>query len=72
MTEAEWLNSANYEGMLGAMGTRISRRKARLFGCACCRRVWHQMHNPRSRRAVEYAEQYADGSIEKQELSAAR
>src|SRR5690348_13250158 len=39
-----------------------SRRKLRLFGCACCRRVWGRLPFPAGHRAVELAEGYADGA----------
>jgi hypothetical protein len=48
-------------------------RKARLFGCACCRRVWHLLGSePCCRKAVETAEQYADGEASREQLRAAR
>jgi hypothetical protein len=72
MTEGEWLASDDPARMLyvvqgpepeyGGFPTRkISDRKLRLFACACCRQVWDRLTDPRSRRAVEVAERYADG-----------
>jgi hypothetical protein len=37
------------------------KRKLRLFACACCRRIWMRFSSAASRKAIEMAEQYADG-----------
>jgi hypothetical protein len=68
MTEAEWLTGEFADLMLehlrataGVARLKSGRRKLRLFGCACCRQVWHLMTDERSRRAVEVGERFADG-----------
>ncbi len=71
MTEAKWLTSADPEAMLRFARGTASGRKLRLFACACCRRIWHLLTDPRSRHAVEVAEQFADGKANRARLGAA-
>jgi hypothetical protein len=82
MTGSEWNACADPQAMLdaledaartgtgmGAAGRRVSDRKLRLFACACCRQVWDRLADPRSRRAVEVAERYADGAAAEEEVT---
>src|SRR5690348_3067151 len=75
MTEAEWLSSDLFT-LLGKVKGEYSRRnvpgkaserKLRLFACACCRRIWPLLTDPRSREAVLAGERYADGKATSQE-----
>ena len=50
---------------------RTTDRRLRLWACAVCRQVWHLLTDPRSRRAVEVAERYADGLATAAERNAA-
>lgn len=72
MTEMEWLGSADAVEMLNSLAGKTTDRKLRLFGCACCRRVWDLLAEECFRRAVEVAEQFADGLANKKDLAAAR
>src|SRR5262245_47928752 len=65
MTEAEWLAWDSPEAMERSLHSRCMRdesvfRLIRLYGVACCRRVWHLLQDPRSRAAVEVAERIFD------------
>jgi hypothetical protein len=72
MTEAEWLACNNPGQMLQFVHDRVSARKLRLFAVACCRRVWHEMTDDRSRAAVEVVERLADGLASDNERLEAR
>jgi hypothetical protein len=63
MTEEEWLNCADEQVMRGFLDKRFSKRKARLFAAACCRRAWEALPDDLHRAAVEAAERLADGLI---------
>jgi len=60
VTEEEWLAATDPTPMLDFLRGKASDRKWRLFGCACCRRVWH-LYDSSGRNAVEVAERVADG-----------
>jgi hypothetical protein len=71
LTEKDWLAFNSPEEMFGYLGDDYSRRKLRLFACACARRVWHLLPDERSRDCVLVTEKYADGLASEVELRAA-
>jgi hypothetical protein len=74
MTAEQWLVCKNPDTMLAlARGNRdkISSRKLRLFAALCCRQVWDLLNDERSRRAVEVAERWAEGSATRQQVEEA-
>lgn len=71
MTEAVWVVSDDPDWMLHNVNRNVSKRKIRLFACACCRLVWHLLSDRRSRNGVEVSERYADGFATQQELETA-
>jgi hypothetical protein len=70
MIEIDWLNCADPALLFQHLGDRGGDRKRRLFGCACCRRIW-PLHILRSRQAVDVAERYADGRASRLDLGGA-
>src|SRR4051812_26165888 len=78
LTEAAWLESSSPNALLVYLQqhrkiSRLpgSRRRLRLFVCACCRRLWHLFTDEASRQAVEVSERFADGLARRAELTAA-
>ena len=71
MTEQEWQRCEQPSLMLEEGCPKVAARKHRLFACACCRRLWDLLSDPRSRRAVEVSEAYADRMCTKEDLVAA-
>jgi hypothetical protein len=71
MNEQEWLESTDPQKMLEFLRGKVSNRKLRLFGVGCCRSVWHLLLDEKNRRAVEVAEEYADGRATARELEEA-
>lgn len=70
MTETEWFASSDLYAMLQFLEGKISNRKVGLFVCACCRRIWHYLNDPRSRKAVETWEWISEGVKNGEELRA--
>ena len=71
MTEQEWLKYGNPTALLSDLSVKVSRRKARLFACVCCRIVWEYV-SPALREALEVSERYAEQQISSDELAATR
>ncbi|VTR93297.1 Uncharacterized protein OS=Sorangium cellulosum (strain So ce56) GN=sce5710 PE=4 SV=1 [Gemmata massiliana] len=73
MTEAEWLACVDPEPMLRALGAGeppvpvADARRARLFMCACCRRVEVVLPTFWNRADLDTAERLADGLVSDRE-----
>lgn len=71
MNEADWPTSTDPTAMLEHLRGRASDRKLRLFACAYSRLQWNLLADKRSRKAIEVAERYADGSAGEPERESA-
>jgi hypothetical protein len=72
VNEMDWLSSHDPFLMEQLLRRRRRPHRAgdrlwRLFACACCRRAWSLLADE-GRRAVEYAEQFADGQSIQEEM----
>lgn len=63
MNETEWLTAREPWGMISFVRELTSRRKLRLFTCACCRQVLNPFAPPLMERTIAAAEAFADGEI---------
>jgi hypothetical protein len=57
--------------MLKVLGRGLSKRKKRLFACACCRRVLSRIPDDRVRAALDISEAFADRAATREQLEAA-
>jgi hypothetical protein len=71
VTSAAWAFCADPGVMLHAVRGKAGDRSLRLFACACVREMFSLLPDPRSRQAVEVAEQFAEGKITAEDLEAA-
>jgi hypothetical protein len=69
----EWLAATDPGPMLEFLreSCRLTSRKWRLFGVACCHRINHLLTDDRSHRALAIAERFADGEATAGELDEA-
>jgi hypothetical protein len=72
MTEQEWLAGTDAGALLRQLWPGASRRKLRLFACACCRLGGPGVDTARGQRALELAEAFGDGAALKREMLATR
>src|SRR6478736_2667072 len=69
MTDSDWITATPQEMLRFLRNSgNASERRLRLFAAACCRRIWHLLTDARSRKAIEVAEQSADGLTNPQAL----
>jgi hypothetical protein len=71
MTDAQWRSSGDLVKMLEALAKVAGRRKFQLFTCACLRQLWGRTSERPFRKAVVYAERFAEGLIDRDELRSA-
>jgi hypothetical protein len=74
MTEAEWLGAVEPYNIITSEFLHkhwTHPRAPRLLACAVCRLIWDQFTDSRSRKAIEVAEEYADGKVNLKALTAA-
>jgi hypothetical protein len=61
MTEEQWLACDEMPTMIRCLeSVRGQARKLRLFGCACCRRIWSLIPHDLNRQAVLCVEEYPE------------
>jgi hypothetical protein len=65
MTEAKWLVCTDPQEMLESLRGKGSERKLRLFGVACCSRVWGLLPDKEYRDLVALVERYADNPVKR-------
>ncbi|MHC5540072.1 hypothetical protein ACYOEI_17780 [Singulisphaera rosea] len=72
MTASDWRDCQDPTSLLHFLTDKGTERQWRLFAVACCKRIDRFITDDRSRRAVEVAERYAEGTATDEELEEAR
>jgi len=70
--ESEWLTGIDLSRLLRHVYPTASDRKLRLFTCTCCAVLRPHYSDPNVIRALDLAEQWADGSVARSVLNSAR
>ena len=68
MNEYEWDTCVDPSLMLSSYADDRERAELGLFGCACCRRLWHLLSDERLRRGIEVRERHERGLASKEEV----
>jgi hypothetical protein len=63
VTEQEWIKCTDPFPMLLFLQGKASDRKLRLFGCACCRRIWDLLPDQANRDLVTAVEENPTGTF---------
>lgn len=73
MNNKAWLNETDPDKLLDYLekNGKSDPRKFRLFACARARTAWNVIEDAAIHKAVELAEQFADGHIDRKKLNAA-
>jgi hypothetical protein len=72
LRQGGWRTCADPGALLDCLGRPVSLRKARLFGIACCRRVWDLMTDKDWRSAIELVERLEVGEADPKEVRKVR
>ena len=68
MCETDWLTSTSVHELLKVVQNVVSDRKLRLFGCACCRRIWDSLPRDENRNLIVAMEDDPDGEFDDPDL----
>jgi hypothetical protein len=71
MADNDWLSNLDFAQCVQYLLQHTSDRKQLLFDAACRRRVWNDLVDPRSRKAIEAYEDWADERISWTQLAKA-
>lgn len=76
MTELQWAEERRHAQYMvhtlqkmGLARTKVGRRKLRLYASGCCRQAWPSIRESSLKQAVETAERFADGLVDKATLT---